>query len=163
MGNTTSTDSGTYIPNGYGKGYPPKMFTDPKYAAAQTDTDNDSETNPLHIQFLGDYCQTCISKWSRCTCKPPSDWDADPIDITQPDSPANNDKGDRHPYLQIGVTRKFFGMRRHDKTRPSSLKPVQMPPPKRDSEEFDWNENLYPHQYHAKVQSQVPARYPPPD
>ena len=48
VGNTTSTDSGTYVSNGYGKGYPPKFFT-----VAQTDTDNDSETNQLHIPFLG--------------------------------------------------------------------------------------------------------------
>ena len=95
VGNTT--DSGTYVPNGYGKGYLPKLFTDTKYSAAQTDTDNDSETDQLHIPFLGDYCQTCISKWSRCICKPPSDWDADLIGITQPDSPVNNDKGDGHP------------------------------------------------------------------
>ena len=38
-----------------------------------------------------------------------------------------------------------------------------MPPPKRDSEESDWNENLYLHQYCAKVQSQVPPRHPSPD
>ena len=37
-----------------------------------------------------------------------------------------------------------------------------MPPPERDSDESDWNENLYLHQYHAKVQSQVPPRHPPP-
>ena len=36
-----------------------------------------------------------------------------------------------------------------------------MPPPKRDSEESDWNENLYPHSYQAKVQPQVPPRQPP--
>ena len=37
-----------------------------------------------------------------------------------------------------------------------------MPPPKCNSEESNWNENLYLHQYHAKVQSQVPIRQPPP-
>ena len=37
-----------------------------------------------------------------------------------------------------------------------------MPPPKCDSEESDWNDNLYPHQYRANVQSQVPIRQPPP-
>ena len=120
VGNSTSTDAGTYIPNRLGKGYPPKVFTDPKYSAAQTDTDNDSETDQLHIPFLGDYCQTCISKQSRCTCKPPSDWDADLIDITQPDSPTNDDKGDGHPHLQTGATRKTFGMGRH-MTRPGPV------------------------------------------
>ena len=36
-----------------------------------------------------------------------------------------------------------------------------MPPPKCDSEESNWNENLYQHQYQAKVKSQVPIRQPP--
>ena len=54
-----------------GRGILPKIFMDPKYSAAQTDTDNDSETNPLHIPLLGDYCQTCISKWTfRLGCRP---------------------------------------------------------------------------------------------
>ena len=38
-----------------------------------------------------------------------------------------------------------------------------MPPTKRDGEESDWNEHLYPHSYRPKVQSQVPPRQPPPD
>ena len=36
-----------------------------------------------------------------------------------------------------------------------------MPPPKCDSEESNWNENLYLHQYLAMVQFQVPLRQPP--
>ena len=62
VGNTISTDSGTYIPNGKGIGYPPKVFIDPKDAA--TDTENDSEADPLQIPFLGNYCMMCILKWS---------------------------------------------------------------------------------------------------
>ena len=163
VGNTTSTDSSKYIPNSYRKGYPPKIFTDPKYSVAQTDTDNDSETDHPHIPFLGDYCWTCISKWCRCTCKPPSDWGADLIDITQPYSHANNNKGNGHPppsdwsNQENGWSGKTYG-----KTRASSLKPVQVPQTKRDSQESDYNENLYPHQYWAKVQSQAPPRQPPP-
>ena len=34
--------------------------------------------------------------------------------------------------------------------------------PKHDSEKSDWNDNMYPHQYRAKVQLQVPIRQPPP-
>ena len=37
-----------------------------------------------------------------------------------------------------------------------------MPPPKRDSNNSDWNENLYPQNYRAKVQSQVSPRQPLP-
>ena len=163
VGNTTSTDSGMYIPNSYRKGYSSKIFTDPKYSVAQTDTDNYSETDQPNIPFLGDYCQTCISKQSRCTCKPPSEWDADLIDITQPNSPATNDKGNGHPPPSDWSNQENFGSgKTYDNIRPSSLKPVQMPPPKRDSEQSNWNENLYLHQYHAKVKSQVPPRHPTP-
>ena len=42
-GNTMSTDSGTYIPTGKGVGYPPKIFTNPRYLqnGIESDTDND--------------------------------------------------------------------------------------------------------------------------
>ena len=50
----------------------------------------------------------------------------------------------------------------YEKIRPDRLRPVQMPPPKRDSEESDWNENLYPHSYQAKVQSHIPPKQPLP-
>ena len=93
------------------------------------------------------------------------DWDADLIDITQPDSPnKNNDRDDRqeHPLpSDWSEQENFWNGKTYDKGRPTSLQPVQMPPPKHDNEESDWNENLYPHQYPAKVQSQVPIRQPP--
>ena len=66
-------------------GYPPKIFNNPKVAETMThsDTGNDSEVEiPPHIPFIGDYCKTCISKWPTCICKPGSDWDENPIDIT---------------------------------------------------------------------------------
>ena len=46
----------------------------------------------------------------------------------------------------------------------SSQKPKRKfrPPPKRDGEESDCNENLYPHCYRAKVQSQVTPTRPLP-
>ena len=130
-GNTTSTDLGTYIPNGKGIWYHPKVITDSKYVTTvtQTDTENNSETDPPQIPFLGDYCETCISKWSRCVCKPGSDWDADPIDITQPDSSSNNDKGDRHPLpLNWSDQEHFLNGTDYEKTRPNKLRPIQMPP-----------------------------------
>ena len=76
--NPVSTDSGTFITNGYEMGYPPKIFTSPNYV----DSDTDIETIPPDIPNLDEYCQTCISKKTRCICKPLSDWDADLIDIT---------------------------------------------------------------------------------
>ena len=73
-----STDSGTFITNSYRMGYPPKIFTSPNYV----DSDTDIETILPHTINLDEYCWTCISKKTRCICKPLSDWDADLIDIT---------------------------------------------------------------------------------
>ena len=67
--NPVSTDSGTFITSSYGMGYPPKSFT---YVDSGSDTDV-----PLHIPNLEEYCRTCISKKTKCICKPLSDWDAD--------------------------------------------------------------------------------------
>ena len=67
--NTTSTDSGTYIPTGYGKGYPPKIFTNPNYLQDGSNTNSDSEVEPLAL-----------------ASKPPSDWDEDLIDLIQNDN-----------------------------------------------------------------------------
>ena len=86
---SSSTDSGTSIPTGYGKGYPPQIFTDPKNLDVQKDSNRNSDQPD--IPNIDKYCHTCISKWSRCICTPPSDWDMDFIDITQPDK-ANDDK-----------------------------------------------------------------------
>ena len=97
-----------------------------------------------------------------------SEWGADLIDITQPDCPNNsnsNDRDDRqdHPLPSDWSDQEnFWSGKTYDKVRPTTLKPVQMPPPKHDSEESHWNDNLYPHQYRAKVQSQVAIRQPPP-
>ena len=55
------------------------------------------------------------------------------IDITQTDNASNNNKNNNN-----------------DKH------------PLPSDEESDWYENLYPHSYQAKVQSQVPPRQPPP-
>ena len=157
-----STDSGTFITSGQGMGYPPKIF----YA----DSDLDVEIHP-HIPNLQEYCMTCVSKKTRCTCKPMSDWSADLIDSTQPDCPnnnSNNNKNDRedrqdHPLSSDWSDQEnIWSGKTYDKVRPTSLTPVQMPPPLRDGEESDWGDNLYPHQYRAKAQSQVLIRQPPP-
>ena len=69
-------------------GYPPKTFID-------RDSDGDI---PPYIPDLEDYCRTCMSRKARCTCKPMSDWNAELIDITQPDCPntdSNANKNDR--------------------------------------------------------------------
>ena len=104
-----STDPGTFITSGHGIGYPPKTFIE-----------SDSDSNiPPHVPNLEGYCKTCISKETRCTCKPMSNWSAELIDITQLDCPivivikmtGMMDKTTL--YLQTGVTRKTFGQERH--------------------------------------------------
>ena len=84
-----------------GADHPTLIFTDPEVAEKLTSSDTgDSETEGPQISFIGEYCRTCISKWSRCICKPGSDWDEDPINIIpQTDSPSNKDQNDRHPLL----------------------------------------------------------------
>ena len=156
-----STDSGSFITSGYGMGYPPKIFTSPNYV----ESDTDIETIPPHIPNLDEYFQTCISKKTRCICKPLLDWDADLIDIIQPESPNKNERDDRqgHPLPSDWSDQENFWKRKtYGKVRPTSLQPLQMPSPKHVSEESNWNENLYPHKYQAKVESQVPIRQQPP-
>ena len=81
--------------------------------------------------------------------------DADRIDIEQPNNPATNNENNKTNKQPLG------NIRTKVRTRHSSLKPVQMPSPKGDDDELDWNENLYLHQYCLKVQSQVPIKQPP--
>ena len=62
-----------YIPTGYGKGYPPKIFTNP------------NDTSDSDVEFLASHF------------KPASDWDEDPIDLTQMDDASKQDKNPQ-PY-----------------------------------------------------------------
>ena len=95
-----STDSGMYILTGKGFSYPPLIFTDPEFAANIPDSDTtDSVTvRPRISNYVGDYCEKCLIKWSRCICKPESDWDDDQNYKlrTQTDSPPNEENR-RHP------------------------------------------------------------------
>ena len=52
-----SLDSGTFINNGQGLRYPPKIFID---------SDMDQEFPP-HIPILEDYCRTCLTEKVRCS------------------------------------------------------------------------------------------------
>ena len=67
-----SSDSGTFINNGQGLGYPPKIFID---------SNTDKEFSP-HVPILEDYCRTCLTEKVRCTCQPTSNWSGKLIDIT---------------------------------------------------------------------------------
>ena len=135
IGNSMSTDLGTYIPIGKRMGYLPKIFTDPKAAETLINSDKgkDSETENPQIPFIRDYCRTCISKWHRCLYKPVSDWDEDPINIiTQTDSPSNDNKQhDKHPLpSDWSENEKFWNGKEYKKTRPQKPRYRFMPPPK---------------------------------
>ena len=65
-GNTTSTYSGMYISTGHGRGYSPRIFTNPKDSG-----DSNAEV---------------------ITSKQPSDWDEDLIDLIQADTASNQNK-----------------------------------------------------------------------
>ena len=69
-----STDSGMCILTGKGYSYPPLIFTDPEHAANISDSDIDSVTERSQLSsYVGDYCEDCVTKWSRCICRPESD------------------------------------------------------------------------------------------
>ena len=90
-----STNSGTYIQTGKGLGYPPMIFTDPDYAAKLPDSETEE---PQIVNYVRDYCENCVSKWSRCICKPESDGNNDHTYTVrnQVDSPPNVES-DKYP------------------------------------------------------------------
>ena len=51
--NTTSIDSGTYIPSGKGIGYPSKIFTNPRYLqnGIESNTDNEKWSRTISVRF----------------------------------------------------------------------------------------------------------------
>ena len=155
-----STDSGTFITSAQGMGYPPKTFID---------SNSDGDILP-HIPNLEDYCRTCMSRKARWTCNPMSDWSVDLIDIMQPDcqntdNNANkNDRDDRQDNplpSDWSEQENIWSGKTYDKLRITTLNPVPMPPPIREDEESDWNKNLYPQNYRAKVELQVSPSKPP--
>ena len=95
-----STDSGMYIQTGKGFSYPPFIFTDPDHAINIPDSDTlgGVTERPQLDSYVGDYYEECVTKWSRCICKPESDWDGDQNYTvrTQMDS-LSNVENNRHP------------------------------------------------------------------
>ena len=113
-----STDSGTCIPTGKGYSYPPLIFTDPEHAANIPDIDINSVAERYQLSnYVGDYCEDCVTKWLRCICRPESDWDDDQNYTvrTQMDSHLMW-KITGIQYHQIGAIRKTSGMVKHLKS-----------------------------------------------
>ena len=154
-----SLDSGTFINNGQGLGFPPKIFID-------SDMDNEF---PPHIPILEDYCRTCLREKIRCSCQPTSNWSGELIDVTQPDSPNTDTNQDRDDVQDQALPSNwtdqdnFWLGKTYDKARAqSSLKPAPPIPPSKGDEDSEWSEHLYPHNYRAKAPSQVSPSKPPP-
>ena len=62
--NTSETD----VPTGQGFGYPPQVFTDPTYAAAIPQMEEEGEVEQ-ESKFLGKYCEFCDRCGeSHCWC-----------------------------------------------------------------------------------------------
>ena len=94
------SDSSTFINQGQGLRYPPKIILD---------SDSDQEFPP-HIPILQDYCRTCLTEKVRCSCQPTSNWSGELIDTTQlapPNADNNQDREDYRttPFHLIGQTK----------------------------------------------------------
>ena len=74
---------------------------------------------------------------------------------------SNNKQNDNHPPSDWSDQENFWNGKTYEKTRSHKLRYRHFSLPKRESQDSNWNENLYPHCYRAKVQSQVPPRQPP--
>ena len=73
------TDSGMYISTGKELDYPSLIFTDLEVAAnlSNSDPTNSVTEGPQLLDYVGNYCEDCVTKWPRCICEPESDWDND--------------------------------------------------------------------------------------
>ena len=154
-----SSDSSTFINQGQGLGYPPKIFLD---------SDSDQEFPP-HIPILQDYCRTCLTEKVRYSCQSTSDWRAELIDTTQLAPPNKDNNQDREDVqdnsLPSALTDQddFWLGKTYDKARTqSTLKPAPPSPPSKGDEASEWIEHLHPCNYRTKVPSQVSPSKPPP-
>ena len=78
--NTSKTD----VPVGQGFRYPTQVFTDPRYAATVSHTEE--EEQPDKSKFLGRYCEFCDGCGkTHCWCNS-SDWEEGLLDVEKPGS-----------------------------------------------------------------------------
>ena len=76
--NTSETD----VPTGQGFRYPPQVFTDPTYAAAMPQMEEEGEAEQ-ESKFLGKYCEFCDRCGeSHCWCNS-SDWEEGMLNTEQ--------------------------------------------------------------------------------
>ena len=159
VGSVESIDSGMYIQTGKGFGYPPVIFTDSEYAANLPDSETEG---PQIINYMGEYCEDCITKWSRCICRSESDWDDDHNYAvrTQTESPSIAESNEHPIPSNWSDQENVWSGKAYEKSTVPQPRYWSIPV-KEDDNDSDWNDNLYP--YMAKSQSQVPSRQPLPD
>ena len=153
------SDSGKFINNGQGFGYPPKIFID----------SNTDQEFPPHIPILEDYFRTCLTEKVRCSCQPTSDWSGELIDITQPAPPNTGTNQDREDIQDQALPSNwtnqddFWSGKTYDKARAqSTLKPTPPNPPSKGDEDSEWRKHLQTHNYRGKAPLQVSPSKPPP-
>ena len=117
---------------------------------------------PQLDSYVKDYCEECVTKWSRCICKPESDWDDDQNYIvrTQTDSPSNVENN-RHLIPSDCSDQEEFWNGKVSKRLPQDSD-WGISDTQEDKNESDWNDNLNPQKYRAKSQPQAPSRQPLP-
>ena len=76
------------ILDGEGFAFAPKVFTDPHFAATVPQTEIKG-CDPIHGNFIGEYCKKCANKHNRCWCNG-SDWDEDLMEVEPPKAPTND-------------------------------------------------------------------------
>ena len=87
--NNTNKTSETDVPTGEGFGYPPQIFTNPEFATNISHTEDElSNIKEGRLNFVGEYCEKCLSQYNRCWCNA-SDWSKD-LEID------NNDKNEEN-------------------------------------------------------------------
>ena len=88
MTNTQTEDntSETDVPVGQGFRYPPQVFTDPKYAAAVSHTEEEEKEQLGNNKSLGKYCEFCDKCGETyCWCNS-SNWEEWLLNIETPNS-----------------------------------------------------------------------------
>ena len=85
----TNTNSETDTPTGKGFGYPPEIFTNSKFEAAMSTSENESDDIPNRQNFVGEYCEKCYTQThpvlNSCWCNN-LDWSED-LNTNMADNP----------------------------------------------------------------------------
>ena len=135
------------------------IFTDPEYAANVPDSETEG---PQIINYVGKYCDNCITKLFWCICNPESNWDADHsyAGREQVDSPPNVGS-DKYPIPSDWSDQEEFWDGRTSKKLPQDSG-WDLSDTQEDKNDSNWNDNLDPYNYKGRSQPQKLSRQPLP-